>query len=357
VRASVDMFGLFRTMLALWVMVFHLVDIPVIGPYAVFSFFVLSGFLMTTIMHESYGYDLGGVKRYAINRFLRLYPMYWAAALVSVFAITFATPEYSLLYRSSLYMPTNVQEIIFNSSMIYPSLFPNKILPRLSPPTWALTVEIFYYVCIGLGASRTKVRTHFWVGLSVIYFLLSYVLDAADAHRYSSLFAGTLPFSLGALLYFYKKEIFSVLYEIKLSSPIVLISIYVLNTAFFTLNEYYNPFSISTYLEGVGKYCNIFITLLVIVSLFYRGHEYFSKKRDKIIGDYSYPIYLLHWQCGLLASFMLFESPTRGLSRDGLISFGLSILFVIILSSILIVSIDKNISLVRNRFKANKVIC
>ena len=350
------MFGLFRTMLALWVMIFHLLDIPVIGPYAVFSFFVLSGFLMTTILHESYGYDFDGVRRYAINRFLRLYPMYWAAAIASIIAIAFATPEFAKLYKSSMYIPDNFKDILLNTSMIFPDIFPNNITPRLSPPTWALTIEIFYYICIALGISKTKGLTLIWVGLSMVYFSLSYIFDAGGAHRYSSIFAGTLPFSLGSALYFYKTEIFSLLRKLRISNPIFLLSIYILNAAAFTLNDYFMPFSMSYILIEVGRYLNIFLTLLVIASLFFRGFEFFSRKADKFIGDYSYPIYLLHWQCGLIASYILFENPTRGLSINGLEVFLLSLFFVFILSSFLIISIDKNISLIRNRIKARETL-
>ena len=105
------MFGFYRTMLAIWVMVFHLLDIPIIGPYAVYSFFVLSGFLMTTIMHESYGYDSGGLKRYAINRFLRLYPMYWAVAMASILVIIYVTPEYAALYNKTLHIPNSLESM------------------------------------------------------------------------------------------------------------------------------------------------------------------------------------------------------------------------------------------------------
>jgi len=352
------MFGLFRTMLALWVMIFHLLGIPIIGTYAVFSFFSLSGFLMTTIMHESYGYDHAGIKGYAINRFLRLYPMYWAAAIVSVIIIIYVTPEYSKLFKDVLYIPDSFAGILHNTSMIFPSLFPNKISPRLSPPTWALTVEIFYYICIAFGISKTKLLTLIWVCLSIAYYLFTIIFDMDSAHRYLSIFAGTLPFSLGSMLYFYKTEIYSLLCRLKISNPIFLLAIYILSAAFFTFNQFYKPFPIHTYyINAVGKYLNIFCTLLVIVSLFFRGHEIFSKKIDKYIGDYSYPIYLLHWQLALLASFILFKTPIKGLSfSEGLLVFILSLLFVVITSSILINTIDRNISIIRNKIKARRQI-
>jgi len=55
------MLGLLRTTLAIMVMSYHLfVGILPLGTYAVFGFYVISGYLMTLVMHESYGYSGGG---------------------------------------------------------------------------------------------------------------------------------------------------------------------------------------------------------------------------------------------------------------------------------------------------------
>ena len=61
------MFGVYRFLLALNVVFYHVLDVPGIGPLAVYSFFVLSGFLMTMIMQQTYGYSVTGIKKYAIN--------------------------------------------------------------------------------------------------------------------------------------------------------------------------------------------------------------------------------------------------------------------------------------------------
>jgi peptidoglycan/LPS O-acetylase OafA/YrhL len=303
-------------------------------------------------MHESYGYNLDGARRYATNRFLRLYPMYWAAAIISIVAISLTGIEYSKTYKSILYIPDSIKDAIYNTIMIFPDIIPFHISPRLSPPTWALTIEICFYICIGLGISKTKKLTIIWTISSMVYFFLSYILDLNGVHRYGTIFAASLPFSLGALIFFYKEQILSLLRKNKISSPIFLLIIYVLSTLFFVINSLYKPFSISYYVGEVGNYLNIFITLLIIVSLYFRGNEIFSKRIDKIIGDYSYPIYLVHWQCGLIASFILFESPTRGLSIKGVESFILTLIFVFIIASVLIALIDMKVSLVRNRVKS-----
>ena len=64
------MFGVYRAFLALMVVALHLGGLPVVGAYAVFGFYVLSGYLMTLIMQDRYGYTASGRSAYAVNRFL-----------------------------------------------------------------------------------------------------------------------------------------------------------------------------------------------------------------------------------------------------------------------------------------------
>lgn len=342
-------------MLAFWVMLFHLLPIPVIGGYAVFAFFILSGFLMTTIMHESYGFTTVGVKKYAINRFLRLYPMYWAACATSIIAIIAIGAEYSGLYHAALFIPSDITAVLSNFTMIFPAFMPNEITPRLSPATWALTVEICFYILIALGISKTFKRTLIWLGCGISYYAISYILGLGNEYRYSAIIAASLPFSLGAFLYFKKEEIFNLLKFLKVSHPVTIMLLYVGNAMVFTFIAHYGLVGSKSIITEIGKYLNILFSVLVVASLFYRGHEICNKKLDKSIGDYSYPLYLLHWQCGLFASYLLYQSPSRDFTQEGIISFILASVFVIALSYILIILIDDSISKMRNRIRENKL--
>ena len=55
------MFGTYRILLAIMVVLLHYADVPMIGQYAVFAFFSLSGYLMTFIMQQNYGYTARGI--------------------------------------------------------------------------------------------------------------------------------------------------------------------------------------------------------------------------------------------------------------------------------------------------------
>lgn len=343
------MFGAYRTMLAIWVMAYHLLKIPTIGGYAVFAFFTLSGFLMTTVMHNSYGYDIRGMKGYLKNRFLRLYPMYWMTILLSTIIILFVGGEFAKTYHTALYLPSSIADLITNITMIFPVLFPYDLEPRLSPPTWALTLELFFYLCIALGISKNIKRTIIWVFSSIVYYISTYLLDLGEGHRYGSVFAASLPFSLGALLFFKKEACYRLLKNTHLSNPTLIVSLFVLNAFLFTLNTQYSPFKYSSALEEIGKYSNIMLSLMTIIALLYRGKEIFNKQVDKFLGDFSYPVYLLHWQCALFSAYMLFAKPVHGLEYESVCTFLAALGLVLVLSYILIATIDKSIEKLRTK--------
>lgn len=118
------MFGTWRLILAFEVFVFHVVGIPVIGRYAVISFFVLSGFLMTAIMHQSYGYCAKGLGAFAANRALRLYPNMWFACLVTLLGIAWFGEAESYGFLKALSYPATWQEWAQNFSLIFASFKP-----------------------------------------------------------------------------------------------------------------------------------------------------------------------------------------------------------------------------------------
>ena len=186
-------------------------DVPVIGHYAVHGFFILSGYLMTFVMTKSYGYTIYGGAAFFKNRILRLYPSYWILFLFSIVIINVFGEEASASYRKFIYFPDTYSTLIQNLTMVYLDLFPGRVTPRVSPPTWALTVELFFYFLIALGISKNKGVTIFWVSISLFYMIGTHLLNLGYSLRYSFLFAGSFPFSLGALLFHYKASVSQVI--------------------------------------------------------------------------------------------------------------------------------------------------
>ena len=61
--------------------------------------------------------------------------------------------------------------------------------------------------------------------------------------------------------------------------------------------------------------------LTLIQQLITKKIPFISRSLDKKIGEYSYPIYLTHWQTGFVSSMLLFGEPIRGRDINGVICF------------------------------------
>jgi peptidoglycan/LPS O-acetylase OafA/YrhL len=164
---------------------------PVIGGYAVFGFYILSGYLMTLMMQQNYGYTRDGVARYALNRFLRIYPLYWVSCLASLLLMAWFGEDLVRSFHPMIYYPGDLASIMRNVFLF----FPNGEGPLLTPPAWALTVEIFFYIAIGLGLSKTWRISLVWFPLSVVYTVVVNILGLDWSYKYSAISAASLPFA------------------------------------------------------------------------------------------------------------------------------------------------------------------
>jgi peptidoglycan/LPS O-acetylase OafA/YrhL len=344
------MFGFVRLFLACMVVVGHLFWFADFGRYAVFGFYVLSGYLMTMVMHGSYGYTQSGIIKFISNRFLRLYPAYWIACLFSIALIVFYGQASTTAVEPDLALPTTLTQIVANSLMLFPSLFPNQFVPKLSPATWALTVEITYYLLIAFGISATRQRTLVWVLLSFLYLILTIVVGYSWHARYFAIPAGSLPFSIGALLYFLNKENW---YPTWMQSPLlhpkILLAALVLNACVGSvLQNYYDAV---TWME-VSFYCNLPISALLVYRIL-RGGQVFalSKQVDKKLGDFSYPVYLIHWQVAVVVSSVVLDQVGSLKYQVLPVAWLLTTLLLVVLSLVLIHWVDKPIELLREKLR------
>ena len=345
------MFGILRTILALMVMCQHLLNLVPLGQYAVFCFYTISGYLMTLIMHETYGYNLTGRFNFAVNRILRLYPMYWIIVGFTVLLILYIGEDITRNYNASLYLPLSTDGVFQNIFMIFLSWNPLYVFPRFVPPAWALTVELFFYCLICIGISKTFNRVQIWFFASLIYVAVTYALGLDDDSRYSPILAGSLPFSIGASIYFYSKGIVTNRILSSIKFPALLLFVLLIINAVIGLVIFHVPNS--QIFQEFAFYTNLVIGSLLVYKIA-SGDNIFrlKEKIDKFIGDFSYPIYLLHWQTGLLVSFSLFGKPLHKLSTRGLESFGISIVIVFLISWLLIVLVDKPVQKIRKKFKS-----
>jgi len=336
------MFGTYRAFLALMVVALHLGGVPAIGAYAVFGFYILSGYLMTLIMHKNYGYTTSGLYKYAKNRVLRIYPIYWVSIAFSAILILLVGEEFSSNFNESLYIPHNFTDTIKNIFLI----FPYRESPRLTPPAWALTVEIFYYILIGLGLSKNKLVVVLWVLISVIYHIVVMAMNLGWEYRYFTIPAASLPFATGALIYHYKKTLLELLHclHIKINEklPYIIILGILLNwlIGYIFVNS-----------KGIFFYSNFILCGFMVVALSGRKSlPCISSKFDKWMGDFSYPIYLIHYQVGLIVVSLL-SMVGLNYSAPNLTVMFFSIPFILVLSWIIIIAVEKPIELLRDKVK------
>jgi peptidoglycan/LPS O-acetylase OafA/YrhL len=336
------MFGTYRTLLALMVVALHLGGIPNIGAYAVFGFYCLSGYLMTLIMQTVYGYGAGGITRYALNRFLRIYPMYWLSILFSAALIRGLGKEFTASYFHTIYPPTDFSGLARNL-MIF---FPLRESPCLTPPAWALTVELFFYLLIGLGLSKNRRITLTWFALGALYHAGAVMLHLGWEHRYFTVFAASLPFSTGALIYHYRAPLAQALRGLSGRAhdhlPYLVMSAMLFN---WWLGH-------GTWqAKGIFFYVNYLLCALMVAVLSNRSAiPYINKKLDQWLGDFSYPIYLLHFQVGLVV-ILVFSAWGIELRRPDSLLMLASLPMMFLCSWLMIRTIEKPIEAIRSKVK------
>jgi len=333
------MFGFYRTFLAIMVVALHIGGIPWLGGYAVYGFYMLSGYLMTMIMQRTYGYSLQGASAYLFNRFLRIYPLYWVSIGLSLLLIVWLGEPYMSAYHQDMIFPQTWQDIVKNIFL----LFPNLETARLTPPAWALTVELCFYVLIALGLSKHVKITLFWLGVSVIYHIMALFLGW---DRYFSVFAASLPFALGSVLYFYRNALLQKLF----GKQEVLVGYLPVLLLFLMFINWYVGYLLTRSHE-LFFYTNILLcALMLLVLSSYKSLPFLSKKADSSWGDFSYPIYLIHYQVALVVLVAL-QAWGIDVQRPNILLMLVTIPFVFMVAWLLVVTIERPIEQLRSKVK------
>jgi len=338
------MFGGFRLYLAVAVMAFHLMGVPAIGEGAVASFFVLSGFLMTMIMTETYGYTAKGMGAFAMNRWLRLYPAYWVAIALSVGVILITGEQFSAAFNEVLILPHNPGAWLGNATMIFPDIIPFRVSPRLSPAAWALTVELFYYVLIGLGATRTLFRSSLLLMAGIAYHAWQFAVGAPYEYHYFAIPAGAVPFAMGGLAYHLR----ATLYARSALSAIQWIAIHVAVMLIAMLVQHSWK---STQTCVLSLAAIILVSVPAVIRLQRDNLPLLSPGIDTLLGKFSYPFYLVHWQMGLLTACFILGRPDHRANTATIAVFPVTLLLTILASFVIIKLIDPGVDRLRRRIK------
>src|SRR5258705_8742306 len=96
------MLGRIRFVLASLVVLNH-VYLPtnnLLGAHAVAGFYMISGYLMTKVIHDVYGTSLSGCKRFLTNRLLRIYPAYWFFLVITLVMLVLFPATFGQTYSN-----------------------------------------------------------------------------------------------------------------------------------------------------------------------------------------------------------------------------------------------------------------
>jgi peptidoglycan/LPS O-acetylase OafA/YrhL len=163
---KIDVLLIARGLLALSVIVWHVegykneffsfFNIP--GRTAVWIFFGISGYVMAYgFLKEKYSFSMQGLKKFYINRFLRIFPLFLLISFVSLVTIYLNTGEFLLNWGN---LPEQIFMIQFTHSYVLNGVF------------WTLGIEVQYYLIAPLLSyflmSNFKYKLYIWIGTYLI---------------------------------------------------------------------------------------------------------------------------------------------------------------------------------------------
>jgi peptidoglycan/LPS O-acetylase OafA/YrhL len=314
--------GAWRFFLAALVANSHLWAEAISGPphFAVWCFFVLSGFLMTHILSTKYGSSTTGLTAYATNRFLRIYPPYIAAVALTLASIVLlnANGVDAGKLSPSMGVPNTATDWLWTFSMVH-------VVPRGGPTpipwAWALFVEVAAYALMPLLArSRGTTWVAFALGLAAN-------LDlgfqwASYRTRYMGLTTAMVAFAAGALICHYRDQLR------RFEAPRLSLTAWCLHCLV--------GLALPVWPSSFGLLASVLLSAWVVLSL----GPITGDRADKWLGDLSYPIYLLHMVGGL------WMVPLFGYAK-GLAFFAASFAFTLALSWLFVILIGRRV----DRFK------
>jgi len=185
---------------------------------AVFAFYTLSGYLMTRVINERYGFSARGTAAFLLNRVLRLWPAYFSVLGLTLIALRFLPLQD---FFSVVRVPTTQTEIVGNLAILGQVTFDFVQWSPFAKPvvtSWSLSIEVFCYVLLAVYFARTPARL--WalaaIGAFALVFSTWHCAVSTDParygpycfqNRYGVLQAGFIPFAMGGLFYFHSRSL------------------------------------------------------------------------------------------------------------------------------------------------------
>jgi peptidoglycan/LPS O-acetylase OafA/YrhL len=327
------MFGTYRLLFALLVLVTHIGRIEVVAGLAVWAFFMLSGFLITGVLNTRYGYSGKGMLEFALSRALRLFPTYWLSVAMGLLLVQLLSHVFAAgRVNSALAVPLTAREWIAAFTMLGHSMLGlGRIDISPSPSAWAVEVEICMYAASAWWLSQKAQSARNTAVLLTILFPILWAIgrwvrptsvDIAGQLTYSFLPAALLPYAIGTLIWHKRPA----LWVLRPTVPRLVLAAVLLATCGLGLSR----ISVTaTYVASLP----ILAFLTVALSNTEKSAGT-AAKIDDFLGHMSYPVYLLHWSCAYLTAAFATHWSISGIFRlgaDGMVHFTTAGFFVVVL--------------------------
>jgi peptidoglycan/LPS O-acetylase OafA/YrhL len=338
-------FGIYRWIMASMVALNHLgpMEFSQFGPYAVFGFFILSGYIVTYILRTHYLQTKYGIVKYYLNRGLRVFPSYWVVMVLSALLVA-RFPDIASHIHGDMRMPRNLNDWITNGSLLgITSLIGDLYSPVLVPVAWSLSVELLWW---GAMPHILRDQSYFKVflifGFMYAFLMLCTQIAGSESNAGLCLFspmAGLMPFMVGMLLCLRKYKRFA---DMPMGAGIVAMTLLGL---YFLIGT--NP---KIGLDAsIALYANVVLQMAVIYYLSGIDAARLPKwieRVDRQLGNLSYPIFLLHMAMGVMAKALL---PSLEYSSWGLFAVGL--LLCNVMGVILFYSVETPVNMLRRSIR------
>jgi peptidoglycan/LPS O-acetylase OafA/YrhL len=183
---------------------------------AVFAFYTLSGYLMTRVLNERYGFSTRGTAAFLLNRVLRLWPAYFTILGLTLVALWFLPLQN---FFPLIRFPMTPAEIVGNIAVLGQVTFDFVQWIALAKPvvtSWSLSIEVFCYLLLAVYFAQTPTRLWVFAAIGAVAMGLSTWHCAVSVdpsqygpycfqNRYGVLQAGFIPFAMGGLFYFHSR--------------------------------------------------------------------------------------------------------------------------------------------------------
>lgn len=279
-RERVDALDALRGVLAISVMVYHLliwlydVELDAVGSYAVYMFFVLSGFAMHWV-NADLSLDGFPVRRYTVARVARILPLWWVAVLAT-----------AVQNHATVSLGAVVENLTLLSAIT-----PTDALPIGG---WSIEIEVVFYLLLPALLVAFRTRRALLVALVVALAVRWVYVDttwAAGRSRPDTVAYFTFPtfaaFFLGGMLLAHaRREVPAARSQLPAVGGLALVGVVFVASALSLRNVLAGPFALGLALISVAA--------VGLVSLAPNPASALWRTVQETLGAVSFATYLLH---------------------------------------------------------------